>query len=51
LLVENLVHSTIAARATDDTVARAAAARDGAEPITGREAVANPPLSAGGGAG
>jgi hypothetical protein len=51
LLVENLVHSTIAARATDDTVAHADAARDGAEPIAGRDAVANPPRSSGGGAG
>jgi hypothetical protein len=50
LLVENLVHSTIAARATD-TVAHADAARDGTEPIAGRDAIENPPRSSGGGAG
>jgi hypothetical protein len=38
LLVENLVHSIIATRATDDTVANADAARDGAEPIAGGDA-------------
>jgi hypothetical protein len=51
LLVENLVHSTIAARATDDTVAHADAARDGTEPIAGRDAIANPLRGSGGGAG
>jgi hypothetical protein len=51
LLVENLVHSNIAARATDDPLAHADAARDEGEPIADRDAVANPPHSAGGGAG
>jgi hypothetical protein len=40
LLVKKLVHSAKAARATYDTVAHADAARDGAEPIAGGDAVA-----------
>jgi hypothetical protein len=51
LLVENLGHSTIVARATDNTVANVDAARDGAEPIAARDAISSPPGSAGGDGG
>jgi hypothetical protein len=51
LLVENLGHSTIVARSTDNTVANVDAARDGAEPIAARDAISSPPRSAGGDGG